>query len=463
MNYFRIVMTFLVLSNTPEVLFGQSEKQPIFTRKIIAGPVPNPAGFEFIPTVTADGLTMIYSSTSNAGGVGNEDMWMATRSSIDEPFGSPVNLTAINSTEFDDVGSLSADGLTLYFGSNRSGENWDIYTATRPSINGSFTDAQKLPGVINTDLIENSPRVTADGLAMVYQVANRETREREIRLATRGSINDEFGNSIQLDLADTTGSFWPSISADRLLLVTADQPGTDWPNRAGGEGGEDIWVATRANVGEPFSEPQNPDDVWPGSQINSIHRQGYPFLTQDWPALGAQLYFVEAPSGTAQGQIIQMTWMVTEAGDVNLDGWKNIDDLGSMCIEVRKSRPNLEYDLNGDQIVDLQDMEELQSLHQVLAGDIDYDGDVDFEDFLTLSNRFGRTVGSRREFWRQADFDCSARTDFGDFLALSGNFEKTFADTESVANVPEPDSLPVSAILIFIGLFRSRSLRQSAK
>lgn len=53
-----------------------------------------------------------------------------------------------------------------------------------------------------------------------------------------------------------------------------------------------------------------------------------------------------------------------------------------------------------------------------LVGDSDDDGDVDFQDFLILSNTFGQTV----EPGTGADFDADGDIDFQDFLGLSNNF-----------------------------------------
>ena len=69
--------------------------------------------------------------------MGQFDLWMVTRKAKDDPWGEPVNLGPnINSLGDEREPSLSADGSTLYFGSNRPGGNgyWDIWQVSFVSI-----------------------------------------------------------------------------------------------------------------------------------------------------------------------------------------------------------------------------------------------------------------------------------------------------------------------------------------
>ena len=58
-----------------------------------------------------------------------------------------------------------------------------------------------------------------------------------------------------------------------------------------------------------------------------------------------------------------------------------------------------------------------------LAGDIDNNGIVNFEDFLQLSSSYGKVDAS----WADGDFTRDGRVGFEDFLALSNNFVKRSA------------------------------------
>ena len=58
-----------------------------------------------------------------------------------------------------------------------------------------------------------------------------------------------------------------------------------------------------------------------------------------------------------------------------------------------------------------------------LPGDADLDGDVDFDDFLTLSGNFQ----AQNALWADGDFNVDMRVDFDDFLFLSRNFGRVQA------------------------------------
>jgi Tol biopolymer transport system component len=92
----------------------------------------NTSANEFRPNVRKDGREIVFDS-DRSGGLGATDIYAATRSSVDEPWSTPVNLGgAINSDAAESRASLSWDGQTLLFGSTRAGEgSSDIYFSTR--------------------------------------------------------------------------------------------------------------------------------------------------------------------------------------------------------------------------------------------------------------------------------------------------------------------------------------------
>ena len=89
-----------------------------------------------------------------------------------------------------------------------------------------------------------------------------------------------------------------------------------------------------------------------------------------------------------------------------------------------------------------------------LLGDLNFDGTVGFEDFLTLSGNFGATEA----VYSQGDIDCDAGVAFGDFLVLSGNFGQT--SSAELQSVPEPASI-VSVLLGLSWLVGQRRSRRS--
>lgn len=85
------------------------------------------------PNVRHDGLEIVWDST-RSGSLGGTDIWTATRSSVDDPWGTAVQLgNGINSAGNESRASLSWDGTRLMFGTTRAGGEGsaDIWTATR--------------------------------------------------------------------------------------------------------------------------------------------------------------------------------------------------------------------------------------------------------------------------------------------------------------------------------------------
>ncbi|HEY1145671.1 MAG TPA: hypothetical protein VGE84_04960 [Allosphingosinicella sp.] len=85
------------------------------------------------PNVRHDGLEIVWDST-RFGTLGGPDIWTATRSSVDQPWGPAVHLeNGINSPANETRASISWDGSRLMFGSTRAGGEGsaDIYTSTR--------------------------------------------------------------------------------------------------------------------------------------------------------------------------------------------------------------------------------------------------------------------------------------------------------------------------------------------
>jgi hypothetical protein len=104
----------------------------------------NDAGANDIqPNVRKDGREIVFSS-NRAGGLGGQDIWSATRASVDDPWSAPVNLGPnVNTGLGESRPSLSWNALQLLFGragppgTGEGGTGMsDIYVTTRQKSNG---------------------------------------------------------------------------------------------------------------------------------------------------------------------------------------------------------------------------------------------------------------------------------------------------------------------------------------
>ncbi len=106
----------------------------------------NTAAEDARPNVRKDGLEIVFDST-RPGTMGGPDIYSAARVTVSDTWSVPVNLgPSVNTSSSESRASLSWDGLTLFFGSNRSGSELgpdgvtpsnDIYFTTREKITGN--------------------------------------------------------------------------------------------------------------------------------------------------------------------------------------------------------------------------------------------------------------------------------------------------------------------------------------
>ncbi len=79
------------------------------------------------PSLTADGLVLVFNS-GRPGGMGEGDIWYATRSDTGQPFSNPQPVPGVNTAEIDADPFVSADGCTLYFARGPA-RPYDLYVA----------------------------------------------------------------------------------------------------------------------------------------------------------------------------------------------------------------------------------------------------------------------------------------------------------------------------------------------
>lgn len=118
-------------------------------------------------SLTPDGQFMVFSAYDHdAGGNGRTDIYSARL--IDGKWKNVMNLgSGVNSTAYDAQPSISADGRTIYFSSDRPGGKGgtDIYVSTFDGT--TWSAARPLDG-INTAANETAPVINADGTTFTF-------------------------------------------------------------------------------------------------------------------------------------------------------------------------------------------------------------------------------------------------------------------------------------------------------
>lgn len=121
---------------------------------------------------TGDGLHAVLTS-ARYGTQGSADIWWTSRSDVSEPWGMPVNLSELNTGYYEGNAAVSADGLRIFFASSRPGGlgGMDLYVAERDSLESAFA-APTLMSAFNSEWDEQEPSLSPDGQT-VYFRSNR--------------------------------------------------------------------------------------------------------------------------------------------------------------------------------------------------------------------------------------------------------------------------------------------------
>jgi Tol biopolymer transport system component len=309
------------------------------------GPTVNSSADDALPSITVNGLTLYFSS-ERPGGSGNWDIWVSTRTTTSEAWEEPVNLgPSVNTTHWEFSQSISADDLTLYFMSDRPGGSGaaDIWITTRATTSDPWDAPVNLGSTVNSSSEEWSPSISADGLEL-YFASERpgEYGGGDIYVATRATTSDPWDTPVNLEIVNSrTNDTAPSISADGRMLFFQS-------TRSGGSGSFDIWVTTRETTNAEWSAPVNL-----GLPVNSSYNDGDPCISAD----GSILFFwSNHPGGLGGGDL----WQVSIEPVVDLNGDGTVD-AADMCIIVDHwGTDNALCDIGpmpwGDGIIDVQDL-----------------------------------------------------------------------------------------------------------
>ena len=123
---------------------------------------------DFGTSFSGDGQNMVYVACNRDDGVGSCDLYTLTLEG--ETWSNPVNMgNVVNSKEWDSQPTMSADGTTIIFSSDREGGagNADLYITTKNRF-GDWGAASNLGSVINTPYTEKSPFLSPDGKTLYF-------------------------------------------------------------------------------------------------------------------------------------------------------------------------------------------------------------------------------------------------------------------------------------------------------
>jgi hypothetical protein len=250
------------------------------------------------PIQSPDGLSL-YQASNRPGGEGGLDIWVSTRESTDDPWGAPENLRQPVNSAADDFCPTPVRGGGLFFVSREalpgSCGMGDIYFTKKNPAKG-WTEPRNLgcaPSGPNTALDEQGPSyVENDDDAFLFFSSSSAAVPGDIYVSPRLGDGWYFGGSTAVaGLNSAANDIQPNVRKDGLEVVFSS-------NRAGGLGGQDIWVATRDDFGAPWSAPLNL-----GGAVNTAAAESRPSLSKN----ARQLLFGRSPGPEGSGDIYVST------------------------------------------------------------------------------------------------------------------------------------------------------------
>jgi hypothetical protein len=229
--------------------------------KVIAT-LSNDASVDDDPSLTTD-RTVIYFDSKRDGGMGKEDIWSSVRGTPADDWSKPVAVTALNSAERETGIALSADGLSVWFSSDRpeSGGGLDVFTAERATLGSDWASVVRVA------------ELSTEGDDLVSAVSDAGT---ECYLARR----DKGAGDYHMFVAHRAGPGAPWDTAEPITELTTKSAESDaFPVGDGHEllftRSKDLQLARRPTVSAPFVR------VGPLADLNSADDDRDPWSTAD--------------------------------------------------------------------------------------------------------------------------------------------------------------------------------------
>jgi hypothetical protein len=331
------------------------------------GPLVNSSGFEQTQCMSADGLSLYFASDRPGGyDEAMDDIWVSTRPTKDDPWGPAENLGPIvNSSVGEFHPFISADELELYFErfENGTGSNiyiFSIWMAKRASKDAPWEPPVKLDLALPSEFMPGDPSLTEDGLEL-YFAAYRfgDEPQSEIYVTKRETKEAPWGEPVNL------GPVVNSWTRQAMPMISSDGLlllFNDWcfgAPRPSGFGNDDIWFTRRATRDSGWSEPVNL-----GASINTAGCDYSGMISPD----GSTLYFTSEDWVRPGGQGADDIWQapIIPIVDFNADGAVDLADL--VLLIDNWGADNTLYDIGpmpwGDGKVDIEDLKVFMTYYE---------------------------------------------------------------------------------------------------
>ncbi len=261
------------------------------------GPVINSTYLESCVTISTNGLSLFFSSNRQGGKPDSRDrdLYMSHRKTVDAAWGPPVALKMLNASAWDSCPALSLDDNRLYFTSDRSGGcgQTDIWVSRRQNRNDDLGWGPPVHLACASEGGVNSP--ASEITPALFDDGKGKVLMYFTSNRAGSTLSDIYQSEMRKD-----GTFGPATPVAELNSPSAEsgaiirRDGLEvffQSNRPGGSGQNvaDFWVARRASTSAPWSPP-----VFVPSLGNPARSSGGRIAPS---SDGRELYFASSRSG----------------------------------------------------------------------------------------------------------------------------------------------------------------------
>ena len=251
---------------------------------------------QYFPSLTADGQYMLYTVRNATGKFDDEDLYFSEKKNNQWTAPEPVGST-INSKEYEGASSISGDGKTLVFTYGTRSEPCDLYFSKKTG--NEWSKPKSLGADVNTKQWDSQPSLSADGRTLYFSSERKGGFGREDIWITHLDSNDVWTSPVnagpQINTSDS--EFTPFIHPNGTTLYFASK---GWD----GMGGSDLFMTEKLTENE-WSTPKNlgypintfSDEL--GLCISSDFSEGYYSQDQSY-ALGkyaSSIFSFQVPEG----------------------------------------------------------------------------------------------------------------------------------------------------------------------
>jgi Tol biopolymer transport system component len=344
----KISLTFVLILN---MAMGQAKADFVFdTPTKLESSVNSPAA-DGDTSISTDGLELFFEGRRPDGYGGLGDLYVSIRETTSDPWSEAVILDPpISGPDWDGQPSISSDDLELYFTSDRTG-NIDLWVSKRATKDDLWEEPVNLGSTVNSSVDDFGPSISSDGLSLYFgSKRSGGFGKLDLWVTTRATKDAPWDEPVNLGATvnSSLDEAMPDISADGRVLFFSDFMGP--PQRDGGYGGQDLWMTTRISTSDPWQEPVNLGPV-----VNSSAFDFSPNISTD----GSTFYFTSDRGGINRFEVVDIYQaQVIPIVDLNADG---IVDSADICIIVDYwGTDNSLCDIGpmpwGDGVVDVQDL-----------------------------------------------------------------------------------------------------------